>query len=66
MTEIKIKIEINNNKHSETTMQIETETFNKIQEICKERKTTITDLILNDITEITAEEAEEIICSWDM
>lgn len=66
MTEIKITIEINNKEHSETTMQIETETFNKIQEICKERKTSIGALILNDITEMTAEEAKEIICSWDM
>ena len=66
MTEIKITIEINNKKHSETPMQIETETFKKIQEICKERKTSIEELIINDITEMTAEEAEEIICSWDM
>lgn len=65
MTEINITIEING--HSSTdTMELETETYEEIERICKARKCSISDLIVNDITEMTPEQAEEIIFSWDM
>ena len=66
MTKIKITIEINSKKHIETTLEMETEKFNQINEICNYRKTGIESLIINDITEMTPDQAEEIISSWDM
>lgn len=65
MTEIKITIEINGH-NSTQTMELETETYEEIERICNERKCSISDLIVNDITEMTPEQAEEIIFNWDM
>lgn len=66
MTKITITIEINKKKHSQINMDIEAETFNKITEICKQRKYDISDLLINDITEMTPEEVEEILFGWDL
>lgn len=65
MVIIEINVEINGVRY-ETTQKIEEGTYNEILKICNERKCNITDLLINDITEMTPEEAEEIVCSWDM
>ena len=65
MVIIEINVEINGVRY-ETTQKIEEGTYNEILKICNERKCNITDLLINNITEMTPEEAEEIVCSWDM
>lgn len=66
MTEITITIEVNGKIIEKVNMDMDADTYNKINEICKERKYPISDLIINDITEMTPEKAEEIVYSWDM
>lgn len=65
MIEIKINVEVNG-VHYEEMQEIEESTYNAILKSCKERKCSITDLLINDITEMTPEEAEEIVYSWDI
>ncbi len=62
---IKFNIEIENQKY-EGTQEIEEEVFKKIDAICKERKCTICDLLMNDITDMTPAEAEKIVTGWDL
>ena len=66
MNIIKITVEVNGKKISEQHQEIAKNTYDQIARICNERKADITDLLINDITELTAEEAEEILMSWDM
>ena len=66
MNTIKITIEVNGQKLSENYQRIEKTTYNEIVKICDERKASITDLLINDITEMTPQEAEEILFSWDI
>ena len=63
---IKINIELAGKKKPEITFTMNEEVYNKIINICEERKADITDLLINDITEMTPEQAEEIVMGWDM
>ena len=68
MDDIRIKIttEIEGLKKIESYQMIDKKTLFEILRVCAERKTNITGLLINDITEMTPEEAEEIILSWDL
>lgn len=66
MNTIKITIEVNGQKLIESYQKIEKTTYNEIVKICDERKANISDLLINDITEMTPQEAEEILFSWDI
>lgn len=64
--DIKITIEFNGKVHTTVNQQLEDKTFEEICKICAERKADITDLLINDITEMTAAKAEEVVMGWDM
>ena len=66
MNTIKITIEVNGQKLLEEYQQIEKTTFDHIEKICEERKASIADLLINDITEMTPQDAENILFSYDV
>lgn len=65
MIEIKITVEYEGTK-AISIEDVPKKQFRKIEKICKDYKTDVTSLLINDISELTAEEAEAKITAYDM
>lgn len=67
MINYKFEYEIGSRKeHTEGSLEIDETTWTKIEDICKERKWSIAFLIEYFLENLSPDQAEEILISWDM